>query len=837
MITFHHSKFLFREMVHGWHHGSLFVLCVILSLSTMIGLNSFKGGVNRSLFRDARQLHGADIIIHSHYPLSLGLLQEVKRLEGEGKVSSTMVYEFYSVIRSADEGENLFAAIKLVDGNFPLYGKVELLSGLELSIQLKRGSCIVAEDVLKRMGLAIGDYLRVGSGRLQIVDVVTYESDSPVNILSFGPRVFISEDDLETIDLVKKGSRIAYEKLLKVAKDDEIETAVQRLRKIAVPEQERVNSYLEESSGVKRFFDNLLFFLSLISIFTLLLAGLGMQSCLTALLYQKKKTMAISRTFGATNRFIVLHYLNHVVLLGLVGTVLGISSGWILGKYFPYLFEGLLPIQGDTSMSLMDAGEGVFLGLAVVLLFTILPLNRFKDVKPIEMLRNDPGSGNTSSFFFMVLAGGAVFITVLIIRHLEDKMIGLLFMAGVLALILATSFLAAAAVRAVKSLPAAFLSLRQAITSMTRKGNSTQSVLVTLSSALALLFSIFLVEQNLHNSYIESYPEDAPDVFCIDIQPDQRDGFLSFFTNPPDIFPIIRARLVAINDNPINREEELRKKSDNFAREFNLTYRDKLLADERLVAGKALFPEKKNGKPILQVSILDDVADMGDLELGDRLRFNIQGVELEATITSIRTRTQSMLFPFFYFVFPPEYLKEAPQTLFSAVTTEKEDLPLLQKKIVKRFPNISFINVAETAREIESLMLKLTSIINFFSLFSILAGCLIVVSSILATRIERTREAVYYKILGSSKAFVYRVFLFENGIIGLLSGMIALLIAHVGSWFVCHYVFEIDYSANGIASLTLLTATVILVIAVGFVSSLTIIRQKPARFLRQYGNG
>ncbi len=830
-----HKQFLVRELLHGWRHGIIFILCVALSLTTMVALNSFKGGVNRSLFRDARDLHGADIILHSHYPISPAIMLEARQLEEQGDAVTTTVYEFYSVVRSRNAEKTLFANLKAVDNKFPLYGRVDLASGKPLSEQLLSGTCIVAEDVLKRLNLQLGDKLEVGRESLTIADTVVHESDSPMNILSFGPRVFVYTGDLDRIDLVKKGSRVEYELLIKLNDESSLDTVAEELKKKAISGQERVNTFRDAESGVKRFFENLLFFLSLISIFTLLLAGLGMQSCLTALIRQKEKTVAITRTLGGTSAFLYRHYLLVVLILGFVGACIGITGGLILGSYLPQLFQGLLPVHGETSINLIDLGEGLVLGFMVVVLFTFLPLHRLRNIRPVAIFRSERFNHRKGIVYYLSIAAGVLLITLLVIRQLEDRLIGFYFMVGVLVLIFLIACFASGFNRISKKVQFTQLSLRQAIRSMTRIGNATRSIIITLASALSLLFAIYLVEHNLHVTYIESYPEDAPNLFMLDIQKDQQKGFTEFFDGKPELFPIIRARLIAINDKPIKRDEELRKKRDNFAREFNLTYRKYLLEDEMISEGGTLFQDRDD--TILQVSILDTVVTMGDLKLGDLLTFNIQGVEVKAQVVSIRSRTKSMLYPFFYFVFPGDYLKDAPQTFFGAVTVEKNKLAALQSKILQKYPNISFINVTETAEDIEVIMLKLSSIVNFFASFSILAGGLILVSSILATRLARIRESVYYKVLGSKTTFVYKVFIYENGVIGLCSAVIALFIAHCGSWAICHYLFEIEYFPNLLASLLLVATTVAFVVITGLLSSLAIVRQKPARFLREYGNG
>lgn len=832
-----HGRFLVRELVHGWHHALIFVLCVALSLTTLGALNSFKGGVNRTLFKDARELHGADIIVESYYPLSEPLIGLITQLEQENRLTASMVYEFYSVVRNGEAEKTLLANIKVVDGQFPLYGKVDLGSGNSLGQTLTAGNTVVAEDVLKRLDFQVGDLLEVGSARLRIVDTVVHESDSPVNLLNFGPRVFVAEADLEAIDLVKKGTRIEYEMLLKLQNEKDLDEIALLFNNQATPGQERVNTFRDAESGVKRFFDNLLFFLSLISIFTLLLAGLGMQSCLTALFRQKEKNIAVTRTLGATSPFLYRHYLLIILCIGLLGALIGVFSGIALGAYLPSLFEGLLPIRSQMSFQIVDVFEGMALGLMVVLLFTFLPLYRLRNIKPVAIFRSEGVSIIRDKIFYLATAAGVSMVTVLVVRQLEDITIGLLFMVGTLFLLLVTALLAGLLTGYARKLKIRSLRLRQAFRSMTRTGNATRSIIITLSAALALLFTIYLVEHNLHNTYIESYPEDAPNLFCIDIQPDQREGFVSFFENDIELFPIIRARLLAINGERINIREELEKRRDNFAREFNLTYREYLLEDEVIAEGTSLFEKNEEGSFDLQVSVLDTVVEMGDLRLGDRLLFNIQGVELEAKITSIRSRTKSQLYPFFYFVFPEKYLKDAPQTLFAATNVDKTKIAALQNQVLEKYPNISFINVAEAAEDIEELMAKLSEIITFFAAFSILAGGLILVSSILATRLARIRESVYYTMLGGTRSFVYTVCIYENGLIGLFSGLIGLLLAQLGSWALCHFLFEIPYDPNAFASLLLLGATVFFVVVLGLLSSLTIVNQKPARFLREYGNG
>ena len=221
------------------------------------------------------------------------------------------------------------------------------------------------------------------------------------------------------------------------------------------------------------------------------------------------------------------------------------------------------------------------------------------------------------------------------------------------------------------------------------------------------------------------------------------------------------------------------------------------------------------------------------MELGDILSFTIQGVPLTAEVTSIRSRIKSKLYPFFYFVFPAEFLQAAPQTYFAALHLERQEIAAFENRVVRQWPNVSLINAAETATQLGVVMAKLSGIVNFFAGFSIVAGGLIMVSSILATRLARMEEAVYYRVLGAKAAFIRRVFIAENVLLGLVSAGLAVVIAQVGSWLMCRRLFDITYEPAWLVSLLLVLATIAAVTAIGMASSFTIIREKPARFLRE----
>jgi len=823
-------RFIIRQIARSRRQAIVFVLCVALSIVTLISLNGFSASVNSSMLNDAKTLHAGDIVIHAHADLSPAVMNAVKQFEARNEILSTRIWEFYSVVRSQKAKDSLLAKLKLVQPGYPFYGKVVLKSGREFGSVLTAGSIIVAQSLLDRLNLALGDSLHIGSTTLKIKDVVVQEPDQPVNLFILGPRIFIAADDLAALDLVKKGSRVEYNYLIKVLDENKLQVIADHLKSVADPDQERVDTYRTARSRIKRFFDNLFFFLSLISIFTLLLAGIGVQSALTAFLKEKETTIAVMKTIGAKSTFVTRQFIFILSFLGLTGTVLGLLAGLVLQNVLDVLFRGLLPENVTLIISWIAVLEGLCLGVLVVGLFSFIPLHRLKDIKPVIIFRKEriPAKAGPAIYLsaFLILA----FFMLLVLWQVKDLKTALYFVAGVIALIVVAALLAAAVLFILKRIKLRSLLIRQAVKGLFRPKNATRPVIITLTASLAVIFAIYLIEQNLDANFIQSYPEDAPNVFFLDIQPAQLEAFSKTLAMPSQYFPIIRAKILSINGEKINQRQERRRRGDNLGRTFNLTYRNYLLEDEAVIKGSSLFRENWGD---LQVSVMDTVAEIRQMKIGDRITFKIQGVPLQARISSIRSRIRESLSPFFYFVFPENALRDAPQTIFTAVNVASQQISGLQTKIAENFPNVSVIDTTALLKVFTAVVKKLSLIIRFFAAFSMVAGLLIILSSILATRYTRIQEAVYYKILGARSSFVVKVFTLENLVLGLVSAILALLLSQVGSGLICSKVLNVSYQPFILESILLVMATVLLVVTVGLLPSIAILRKKPVVFLRE----
>jgi putative ABC transport system permease protein len=826
-----HLPTLIRQVRRSSTQAVLFVLCVALSLSALTAFSGFGRSVKRALQDDARILHGADILVRSYDPISAPLSRAVERLLEQARVRRAMVHAFYSVVRDTEKTASVLSRLKVVESGYPFYGQVVLKSGRPFAKALVPGACIVEQSLLDRIGLQVGDRLQAGFATLRIVDVVTAEPDRPLDLFAFGPRVFIHDADLESLGLMATGSRIRRTLLLQVADPLEVDAIAEELQRAA--DGERIDTYRTAGSAVTRFFDMFLFFLKLVGLFILMISGLGIQSTLSALLNEKRPAIAIMKTVGASGRFITTHFLSLVLVLGAIGTVAGIAAGGAMQAVLTWMLGSFMPGGLAMGISWAGAAEAVLMGAAVVILFSFVPLYRARQMRPLALFKREPSpeTGRWPALLSAVLI--LLFFLFLVLWHMRDVRFGFAFVGALAGMVLAAGLLARLVLGIIRRLPVRQLAARQAIRGLFRRGNATRAVMITLTVSLALIFGDRLIEKNLRATFVRSFPADAPNAFFVDIQPDQTEAFSAAVGRPVTFYPIVRARVAAINDQAIDRRGEGRKRRDNLSRVFNLTYRERLLEDESLREGDTLF---RSDWTEPQVSVMDTVVEMRDMKLGDRIRFTIQGVPITARIASIRTRDNRSLSPFFYFVFQEAVLGKAPQTLFAALKVPSGELGALQTSIVSRFPNISVIDISQTIGTLAEMMERLSRIVRLFSLFSVAAGILILVSAVFATRAERMMESVYYKVLGAGRRFVVTVFALENLIIGLLSSLLALALAQAGAWWVCRMKFDIGYQPFPVDSLFMAGATVLVVVAAGLTASRSIMAKKPVVYLREQQN-
>jgi putative ABC transport system permease protein len=873
-----------RETRGAWRHFLYFFVCIAVGVGALVGVSLFAAHVDRAVTKEARGLLGGDLEIRSSHPLSTEG-QAVLQSLGERGIAVTHVSELVAMAARTDRENKSgqatqIAELKAVEPSYPFYGTLRLEPAQPLDHLLypdtsacKKSSCdgaVVQEALLLRMGLAIGDRLKIGQAEFLITGVVRTEPDRMANAFSLGPRIIISQKGLQVADLIKPGSRVRERQLLKLPSAIPLEPLRGELRGRLTADHVRVTGYRDAQPQLKQFLEQLSRYLGLIGLTALFIGGLGVAMSIQAFLQEKWKTIAVLKTVGADSATIVQTYVVQALGLGLLGSLGGLLLGILFQRVLPPLLAGafvtdlLDQLGASQDLSVVSIGpllKGGALGLLATLLFTLWPLLKIREVKPSAILRQevevDSETVRTLPWWVRwglndrlnVVTAVAILSGLggLSIWQAGSWKIGGLFIGGVSLAVLLLFVFARLLVGGLRRVPKpASLSLRYAMGNVVRPGGHTAGMLVAIGMSVIVIVTVSLVEQALLRQVGETRPIDAPTFFFIDLQADQVDGFARLVRRqverPPELTPLVRSRLHAVNGEAVKAEEEReqderqeegrdeKRKHWYLSREYVLTFLDQLPKGNQIVGGAWWRPGQQFVKPL--VSIEEEAAKTLGLEIGSSIEFDIQGSTITAEVSSIRKVDWGNFSTNFYMILSPGSLDGAPVTYVATIHVSSEQEVPLQQAVVASFPNVSAIQVGEVLDNFARVLDRLALAIRAVALFCVVTGGLVMAAALAATRYRRLYESVIFKALGATRGLIARTFAAEYALLGLIGGMMAIGLSSALSWIVLRYIFDLSWSLHPSVLLSGLGLTVLLALFVGLLSTFHILGQRPLAILR-----
>ncbi|MBN9415276.1 hypothetical protein ABS71_05525 [bacterium SCN 62-11] len=798
------SLFLWRELRAGGRQLALFWLCVVSGVLAVATVGGWRHAIEVGMARDARLSAGGDVVVFSTQPFSAPLLRELS------KHPHVLTQELFTVAVDPRSGRTLFSKLKAVGEGYPLYGQVKLVSGKDLRSALKRG-LVVESRVLQRLHLRVGDSLKVGEQIWPIVDESLSEPDRPLGIFGISGRIFLDQARLASTGLVaRQGSYVERRALLRSGEPDRL---VEQLRRSALAEQERVESWRHSPQSIRRFVKNFFLFLDLVAVFTVALGGLGMQGTLAAWLAGRRSVLAIVRTLGARHSWTVRHYgaLVAAVTALAIATGLGLAAG-LLSLSGDWLAR-LLPGQDRPFLGWLPALQAAGLGALTSFVFTLGPLRQLRETRPMAFR---PGRSGLPTLLLT---------TFVLLTCLSGEWLRALQFTGALAAVMGLVWLLARALLwGLARWRPASLVLRTALRGLLGPGSSTLTVTTLLSSTLAVLFTLLLSAQALDKAWVRAMPPDAPNLIFFDIQPEQAAGFLKLLQKPVPLYPSFRLRFLKVDGQPITREPS--EENEN-RRDYRGSVGEALDADERLVGATRLFQPGVAE----QASLLDTVAASNHLQVGSKLSLTLQGVPMEVTVSSLRHVTRESFRPTFQVLFPPALVEGAPRGIFALLRVPEEQIGPLQSRVAEAFPGITSFDVSETIRLVSVKLKQLLALTWVLLILGLLPGGVILVSAALASRLERERESAYYKVLGATRGFVLKTVLWENALLGMLCSALSLSLAGLTSWGLCRWLWDVPFEPGLGIGLTLMLTPILLLTSLGGILCMPVVRARPARFL------
>jgi putative ABC transport system permease protein len=832
-----------RELRAAWMRLLFFFVCVAIGVGAIVALRSVIQSIRAGLTGQARSLIASDVLIQTNRQWTPQVRKQLdQRLAQAPVLDRTESLETATMVRP-EQGAAVARMVELrgVQAKFPFYGAITLADGGSYSHDLLRnGGAIVQPELLAQLGVKPGDRIIIGGRPYTIRGVLGGEPGRRVGAFSFGSRVLVDYDDLVRSGLVTFGSRATYQILLRV-REDGVRPLADALAREFRDRFITARSYRSTEDQVSEDLVRAENYLSLVGFAIVVLGGIGVWSVTRVFVRQKIKSVAVLKCLGATTAQVLATYVVQVVLLGLAGSAFGILLAFFGIRAIPHSIAaafGGVPYGLTSSAAL----QGSAVGVLVSLLFSLVPLLEVRRIRPLLLLR-DALPARVGIDWLQVAAAGIVSAALVAIAAWQaaSLVVGLVVSAAFAGGALVLHLAGMALTRAVRPFAAArWFPLRHAVLNLRRPGNQTRVVLLAVGLGSFFVLGVRAVQSNLLAEFAIAIDRGGPDMFLIDIQPDQRAPLTAFLDQQgtsPHLIPVLRARVTGVRGRELNLDsvEDVRGRG-SLAREYVITYRDHLQPNERVTGGR-FWPESPlpSDAPELEVSVEQSLHERFRIGVGDLMRFDILGRIVEARVTSIRrvnwedSRTGG-----FMFVFRPGPLDAAPQTLIA--TLRAPDTPAdrarFQRDLVVRFPNVSAIDVREVLAGVQSVLDNVTLAISVVGAVALTSGVLILIGAVAMTKFQRVYEAAILRTLGASTRVLGAMLALEYTALGLLAGIIGAAGALALSWAACRYVFHIDWRPAPalLAAGSVLTAA--LVGTIGVLASADVLRKKPLATLR-----
>ena len=815
----------------------LIVVAVLLAVAALTAVGFFADRLMGGLQRDARQLLGGDAVLVTDNPPPPAFKERAAALG----LQATLSYDFPTMARAPDErgGDSRLVAFKAVDAGYPLRGSLQLADAPGGPTRAERGIPAPGQvwadaPLLDALGLKVGDELLLGDAALSIARVIVIEPDRGSGFMSFAPRVMVNAADVPRTALVQPASRIRY-RLAVAGEDaaavqrfsDEAQAAIDggRLRGARLETLDSGRPEMRQTLGRAEKF------LNLVALLAALLSAVAVALAARGFAASHLDDCAMLRVLGQSQRRIATAYTLEFAAIGLAASALGVAIGWGVHHVFVLLLAGLVE-SALPAPSLWPAAFGIGMGLTLLLAFGLPPVLQLARVPPLRVIRRDVGSLKPASA--AVLGVGVLGFAALLLAASSDLKLGLIAVGGFAAAVLLFAALAWVAVRLLRRAVNERTAPRWLVLA-TRQISARPAYAVVQVSSLAVgllaLVLLVLLRTDLVASWRQATPPDAPNRFVLNVMPDQEQAFQQALRDAGvrqfDWYPMFRGRLVAINDKPVSPEDYTEDRAKRLVdREFNLSNAAEAPAHNKVLAGAWTTGEAG------AVSVEDGLMDTLGLKLGDRLRFDIGGVQSEARITSTREVDWGSLHANFFVMYPLAQMPaEVPVTYLGAFRAPEQ--AGFDNSLVRQFPNVTNVDMSATIAQVQRVLDQVIRAVEFLFGFTLAAGLVVLFAAVTATREERAKEFAVMRAVGARAALLRQVQRAELAGVGLLAGLLAALVASAIGWGLARYVFQFTWTGSLWVPLGGALAGAVLALMAGWWGLREVLRRPVVATLRQ----
>ncbi|WP_318517742.1 ABC transporter permease [Photobacterium leiognathi] len=752
--------------------GQLWLVTLALSLiiACVFALSALVSRVEGIIVSQGRSALAADMVLQSSQAVDL------KRLSTNNVTTSQQTS--FGTMAFSDNGMQL-VSVKAVDAQFPLRGDLRLQAA-DKSVQhhVKPGELWLSERLFSLLDVKVGDRLMLGDGELTISGRILEDPELSFNPFSQMPAVLINNQDIAAIGGIQEGSRLSYRYYFS-GSDSALADIRQQFS--LTPSQRWLTENDAGRSG--DFIERARQYLSLTLVLVVLMASATL--VLTCQHYASTRitSVAMMKSLGASRRFLWRWLLQQIAVVFSVAIGVGLLLGFWLEWLLRYPLQQLLPDELP-SIGVAPLVISLLLALFISLPALGIPLSRLVNASAMNTVQATQAPTAKFSAVWLLL----IFPVLAAVAWIGTNQFVWLILLGMVTLLMLLALVGIAAIALLKKIKFGS-AYALALSRVNRSKAKTATQLAALTCSLMLLAVIGLLRNELLADWKNTLPADAPNVFAINIAPEQQQAYLDYLDANQlarsDGYPVTRGRLVAINEQRFYSTEDesqndaLAETSSNtnserdpaLRRELNFTWAETLPSHNDVIAGK--WGDRSG------VSVESGIAKRLNIKLGDKLAFTVGGLEFNAIVNSIRDVEWRNMKPNFYFIFTPDVLQSFPATWLVSFRINDQQSDLLNT-LAGNYPTVSVLDLRMMATRIQGLLTQVSWSLTVLAGLGVLSGLLLIMTLLRLSISERQTEIQLYRTLGASRKRIAATLWFEYGIIALLAG----IIAAVGAEFV-----------------------------------------------------
>lgn len=824
--------FALRDLRGGFTGLRLLVVCLFLGVAALAGVGSLSTSITSELALQGQSILGGDV-----------QMSIVQRIADEreratfarvGQVSETI--RMRAMASRPDGAQAVLAELKGVDTAYPLYGDFRLAPGA--AAPRPRGLQVaVAPALADRLDVKVGDRIRIGDAELTVIGLIAEEPDRVGEGFTFGPAALVDMDGLNATGLIQPGSLYTARYRIRLPADADAAAVAKQLADDFPSAGWEVQNRTNAAPGTRRFIGRLGQFLMLVGLTALAVAGIGVGNGVTSYLDGKRGAIATLKALGASSRTIFLSYLIQVGLVAGGGIVAGLVVGSLVPLAVVAVAGDALPVQPHFAIHPAPLALAALYGLLIALLFVLAPLARARAVTAASLFRGGVEPPARPAPRVLAAMGATLAaIVALAIGTAREPWFAASFVGAVAALLVLLTLLGWAVGAGAARLPRFRRPLlRLAVANLHRPGAQTSRLVVALGLGLTLFATLAVIETNLSGQIDSTVPEKAPSFFALDIPVEDVDRFRALVAQRAPgaevvTVPSLRGPVVSFGGKRVADLKELPEGAWILRGDRGLTYAATLPEGSRVVEGK-WWPPDYRGPPLVSLDV--EAARVLGLKVGDQLTVSVLGVEVPATIASLREIKWDTMGFNFVLIYSPGVLENAPHSYMATIAMPARGEAALNRAVTRAFPSVSLIRVKEVIGQVAGLLGQLSAAVRSAASVALAAGIAVLVGAIAASRRSRIYDSVLLKLLGATRGQVLAAQAIEYAVLALILSLLAGALGAAAGWYVVTQVFELDWATDWWIVAVTLAAGGIGTLALGLIGSLPALTARPARALRE----